>query len=561
MILTTAKQFRKIGSSNISLRILLLMVIMSTSMLWPQVLSACEDCDDFTSVKFWIGTDDDEAEEKNESTVYKCPSNTFGWYIEWDDDTDWTGGYKIEIWDKTEDVLLDTETAENDDTDEYGTATLPSTSSGGNHFIRGEVARNTDSPDWCDSETRKLVVAEVEIIEPTSFPVYIGLYARLPMKAKVIPATATGGTWSWSMVSGPGTVTFTPPNAKDTFFSANTAGNYTVKAEYSIWGGTCADTSGTIVVRNAKMIFQTGSPPSETGSITRVNSGTFKVVDHLGNPISGATYSFWHFDGDYMYVSDLANTSSTWSGTMVQGGTANCSVTFGGITCEVNKAITVNARSGWSISPTFSPDTVALWGFYPGNENYGLNRNTLDITKTWIILPRDSGDGFEPGYTKAEVSSGPSKGVWYIDSSTLYIDRESVINMFIKSGTTGYPNPPNINWYEHNESQGVDADAYLQGVRNHEAYGTEGNRKGHQALMEDEEDKPGKDAKAAIEDNLGGSSAGLTIGTEIELLGIEIALHAASDDPILPLGSNWGPDTYYQYNFTNSEWDEKNEGF
>ena len=40
--------------------------------------------------------------------------------------------------------------------------------------------------------------------------------------------------------------------------------------------------------------------------------------------------------------------------------------TFGGNTAKVSKTITVNARSGWSITPAFSSDAESNWGLFPG---------------------------------------------------------------------------------------------------------------------------------------------------------------------------------------------------
>jgi hypothetical protein len=209
---------------------------------------------------------------------------------------------------------------------------------------------------------------KVEIDEPapSEFPKHIGVDSSLTLKAKLTPSSATGGTFTWSQVSGPpNAATFSPNGESTTLFSSSTVGSYTVKVEYTIDGVTCdSDSSGTIQVFNVKMFFKAGTPPIETSSLTRAESGTFEVLAPDGTPLTDATYSDWAFDGEVV-VSDPGNTSNTWGGTIAQSGRAYCTVTFGptfgDIICEVNKNITVNARSGWSITPDCEQDNEPGW--------------------------------------------------------------------------------------------------------------------------------------------------------------------------------------------------------
>jgi hypothetical protein len=399
--------------------------------------------------------------------------------------------------------------------------------------------------DFDTGDTITVTAFDVEIDTPSSFPAYVGLNTDLPLGSTVTPAGASGGTFSWSKVSGPGSVTFTPSSsAEDPSFSADEAGQYTVEVQYTKDGTTASDTAGTIEVRNAKMIFKVGG--SETSSITRAETGSFEVVDKDGNSIAGATYANWEFDGQVDVSS--SNTARTWSGTIAEPGTASCSVTFGGKTCKVAKTITVNARSGWSITPTCLEDNDPDYSSYPGDVVMGENRDVNHEPD--IIWPR--GDDFEDGYTTEKVSSGPNKDVWFISGSTFAINRETCINKFAKPNATGYPDPPNVRWHEYNESQAVDADGFLTGLEGHEAYGTPGNPEGHQKYIEDEEAEPNRDAMTAIEDNVAATEAALKSQTGFEVTWIDAAIETAA--AVEPTG-NWGPDTLYIYNFTNNEWD------
>lgn len=382
----------------------------------------------------------------------------------------------------------------------------------------------TDSDDWCDPE----------IPDGGSTP------------DSAIEATwsdgGAGGSWIGSDNTGTSVKYITP----------SSTGSVTLTVTFDDAGTTqhpdnSKNTNVTIDVVDAKMIFKVSSV--ETSEITRAGTGSFEVVDDEGDPIDGATYANWAFYGEVIAI-DASNTSRTWSGTIVEEGTASCNVTFGGSTAKVSKTITVNPRSGWSISPSCTQDNDYSWGSYPGSP-VPLGRNQdEDEDSPLMIWPR--GDSFSEGCTSAEVASGPNIDVWYISACTFDIARETLINKYAKSGTTGYPDPPNTNWHEYNETQSVDADGCLQGVRNHEAYGTGGNGKGHQALIEDEEAET--DAKTEVEDNVAYSLALLKSSIQNDVTPIDLAIAAAASDDNIDAGDNWGPSTIYYYDFSATQW-------
>lgn len=305
--------------------------------------------------------------------------------------------------------------------------------------------------------------------------------------------------------------------------------------------------SVTVQVVDVKMIFKVGT--QQTSQITRALTGSFQVVKGDGQPLSGAMYSNWMFAGGGLFAQDPSNTSDTWSGMIVAPGFAACRVQLGSNFIWASKLVTVLPRN-WSLSPSCTQDNDPTWGEYPGAVTLGRNRDRVHQSGE-IIWPR--ANGFRDGYTVEQVANGPNKGFWYIKTCSFAVDRETLINKFVKPGATGYPDPPGVGWHEYNENHDVDADAFLQGVKNHEAYGTSGNRKGHQALIEDEEAKPGMDVKAKVEDNVDGDTSSLHARTYLEVSAIDAALAAAAVESNIPPGSNWEGDVY-QWNADGEVW-------
>ena len=91
-------------------------------------------------------------------------------------------------------------------------------------------------------------VVAVDIDTPATFPAYLVVDENLALGSTVTPVAAQGGTYAWTKVTGPGTVTFGTSTSEDPTFSADAAGEYTVKVEYTIGDLTVDDTSGTIYV-------------------------------------------------------------------------------------------------------------------------------------------------------------------------------------------------------------------------------------------------------------------------------------------------------------------------
>lgn len=161
-----------------------------------------------------------------------------------------------------------------------------------------DVEGEDDYGQW-DSDWAYVYVIDVEIDTPSSFPAYVELGNNLALGSTSYGAT--GGTYSWTKVSGPGTVTFSPSASDpDPDFSANQSGNYTVKVEYTKEEATASDTSGTITVVkvvdviSSKDVFCLGENVTFVAITNPMNMAHLVTVTWSGgeNPATGSGSSF-----------------------------------------------------------------------------------------------------------------------------------------------------------------------------------------------------------------------------------------------------------------------------
>jgi Protein-arginine deiminase (PAD)/FlgD Ig-like domain len=117
----------------------------------------------------------------------------------------------------------------------------------GNYVV--QVAYTEGETTVTDASGAITAVA-VDITTPSSFPAYVAVGS--PLQLGGMPLGATGGTYSWTKVSGPGTVTFSPSAGSESpTFTADQAGDYTVQVQYTVGGVTVSDVSGTLTVTEA----------------------------------------------------------------------------------------------------------------------------------------------------------------------------------------------------------------------------------------------------------------------------------------------------------------------
>jgi hypothetical protein len=166
-------------------------------------------------------------------------------------------------------------------------------------------------------------IIDVVIDTPSSFPAYVTLGDSLALGCT--PLGVTGGSYSWSKVSGPGSVTFTPSaGAEDPSFSANQSGNYTVKVQYTKGGASVSDTSGTISVFASPVAILEYSASTYIGrgeTIYFDGSGSFDPDGGDGGLLRGIKKFEWDWDnnGTYDYQENpgdgIASHSFTTGGT------------------------------------------------------------------------------------------------------------------------------------------------------------------------------------------------------------------------------------------------------
>jgi len=142
------------------------------------------------------------------------------------------------------------------------------------------------------SDTCKVTSFLVLINDPANFPAYVALDDTLQLGSTVFPVG--GGTYSWSKVTGPGTVTFSPSSsAEDPSFSADQAGDYTVQVQYTkSWATgqtTCSATSGTIHVIDDLTVFPREAYVCVSGT---KEFAAWRCVDDIATDVtSSATFS------------------------------------------------------------------------------------------------------------------------------------------------------------------------------------------------------------------------------------------------------------------------------
>lgn len=107
---------------------------------------------------------------------------------------------------------------------------------------------------------------------------------------------------------------------------------------------------------------------------------------------------------------------------------------------------------------------------YAGGENVCALDNYDAPDSVHILHPAPAANSWETrGYTLKQVqdAGGPFDGTWYLDTYTLRIEREVLINKYILPGGPA-PVSTAKKFYPANKELGLDVDGYLAAVRRHE---------------------------------------------------------------------------------------------
>ncbi len=251
---------------------------------------------------------------------------------------------------------------------------------------------------------------------------------------------------------------------------------------------------------------------------------------------------------------DTANNDdrSVWSGTMAASGSIEVAATLLGVECTKALAVTVASRSGgaWQTPCACTEDNDPNWGspLLGLGEALGQARDK-DSNLSRVIVPQTAVEDWSDGVTLSAITSGPNKGVWYVRSTTLEIDWETVINRYIKSGGP----PPETgadNFYDYNDdANGCIADDmadFVQAVKNHEYRGTPSTQQsleGHFGRIEYALVHEVEDPRAAIEDHVAASESALetSINDTVGLIEDDLWLFTSDAcDDWAAAGPNWG---------------------
>lgn len=280
----------------------------------------------------------------------------------------------------------------------------------------------------------------------------------------------------------------------------------------------------------------------------------------VGTIISQCSWAFEAGHGTNAYMDGSGSRDkSVWSGPIIVNGTIRCIAVIAGVTIEATQSLTVNPRN-WKTPITCAQDNEADWGDIPSlNTALGRHRDRDSDFPGYYFVPRNPGSDFTPARTIARVSTGPCAGWWYVSSSTLKCQRETVINKYIKE------NGPAVGDYTFFEANAycftTSPAAFLQAIKNHEYRGTPDtplSPEGHHGRTERSIIEFGYDPKMQIEGLSHPSRVSLEaqINAVIQAAEDNVAYYAEDEFYMGVYGPNWGFDIDALGAGMSSIWDE-----
>lgn len=257
-----------------------------------------------------------------------------------------------------------------------------------------------------------------------------------------------------------------------------------------------------------------------------------------GLPLSSIQWSYsWH-DGSNTYQD-----STIWSGRMVVDGTLVVTAMVGDEWCVASMVVTITPRN-WTISVSCAQDNDPDYGDIPKQwTDLGSNRDRDSNFVAYVFVPRSAGFDFSPARTLAQVPSGPCAGWWYVSSTSLKCNRETVINRYIK------PDGPMLgstNFFGANaDCFSTSPSHFLQAAMNHEYRGTPDTPMspgGHQGRTEMAIFLNGNDPKQKIESLTRRDPGSLSMMVNTAISNAETSvLYLATDETYMQTwGPNWG---------------------
>jgi hypothetical protein len=239
---------------------------------------------------------------------------------------------------------------------------------------------------------------------------------------------------------------------------------------------------------------------------------------------------------------------SVWLGRMVVSGTLTCRAIVSGISLQKSLPVEVRARS-WSTAITCAKNNESGWGDEPViGEELGQNRDRDSNNVAFIFVPQLAGGDFSTARTLNQVTSGPCSGLWFVYSSGLKCQRETVINKYIMSGGP-VPLGTTANFYDVNGSgcfaPYYTADSFILAVAHHEYRGTPEIFKslgGHQGRVEQAIIDFGYDPKILIEPLLSRNANDLAMEIDdiVAYAQNEVYTYESDESYMEMYGPNWG---------------------
>ncbi len=320
--------------------------------------------------------------------------------------------------------------------------------------------------------------------------------------------------------------------------------NLTVTATFDFQN--IPDQQGTVDVDVVDITLQGPSQP------TRGSACTYTArTSPTGLSVSSWSWSCTTSVADANYT-DTSNSddASQWRGTMVASGTIQVAASVVGIQCTKSISVSIRSRTGtpWTTPIACVEDNEPNWGarLIYSYDLLGDHRDRESNAYRLIVPQTTSGD-WSDAVTLLEVSSGPNKGIWYIQSTILEVDLETVINRYAKWGGPP-PEEGATNFYDYNnDANGCipgNMDDFIQAVMNHEYRGTPPTAEsleGHFGRIEYGLAHNVDDPSAVVEGLVAASESALLdqVNDELYLIQGELSSFAA-DGTWSNDGPNWG---------------------
>jgi len=257
------------------------------------------------------------------------------------------------------------------------------------------------------------------------------------------PTTSNATTYAWSKVSGPGTITFSAPSAKNTNVTASTDGSYVIRLTITSSTGQTANDSLTLT-------WDTVAPTVNAGLDRSANL----LFTQTGTSTGGSTYAWTKVSGPGTPTFGSANALTTT------------------ITASVDGSYTLRLTALDAAGNSGSDDMILVWDVTAPNQVSGLSATpgVKSMTLAWT----DGGGGTQAYLvlrSTAAITDSPVRGTLYTSGSTL--GASTVVSVSAGTGFTDSNLTGNVNYFYKvfahdslgNYSSGVEVSAVAEPLK------------------------------------------------------------------------------------------------